>query len=109
MPTKPIVFLAIPGESLPGRVAPSMRRLLDDAPIAGRVIDALVFPHQSRHVVTSRAVLRALSRIPRPGNDLVVVGFDFTLEARHALAQAGAILFFDHEYGWTDETWYAIR
>lgn len=109
MPTKPIVFLAIPGESLPGRIAPSMRRLLDDTQLAGQVIDALVFPHHSRHVVTSKAVLRALARIPQPGNDLVVVGFDFTLEARQALAQAGAILFFDHEWGWTDATWYGIR
>jgi hypothetical protein len=68
-------------------------------------LNALVFPYSSSAVVTQRALEKALAKVQGRGNALVVVGWDFTVEARALLESAKAVVLFDREFGWTDAMW----
>jgi hypothetical protein len=109
MAVKPTFALAIPGESLRSRLPANARSLVSDTQFAGTTLDALIFPFSSGAVVTKRVLEKALSKVAAHGNALVVVGWDFTVEARAIIDGTKAVLLFHHEFGWTDAMWAEAR
>jgi len=102
MAAKPTVALAIPGESLRSRLPTRAKRLVSDRQFGGTTLDALIFPYSPDNVVTKRALEKALTKVEGRGTALVVVGWDFTVEARAILDARQAVVLSGREFGWTD-------
>lgn len=102
MAVKPTVALAISGESLRSRLPKRAKRLVSDRQFGGTTLDALIFPYSPGEVVTGRALEKALIKVEGRGTALVVVGWDFTVEARAILDTRQAVVLSDREFGWTD-------
>jgi hypothetical protein len=109
MAAKPTFAGSIPGESLRSRLPARARQLLRGREFAGTTLDLLVFPYSSDAVITSRALEKALAKIGKRVNALVVVGWDFTVEARTQLDAALAVVLSNREFGWTDASWMGSR
>jgi hypothetical protein len=106
---KPTVALAIPGESLRSRLPTRAKRLVSDRQFGGTMLDALIFPYSPGKVVTKRALEKALTKVEGRDTALVVVGWDFTVEARAILDARQAVVLSDREFGWTDAMRTKIR
>jgi hypothetical protein len=102
MAAKPTVALDIAGESLRSRLPTRAKRLVSDRQFGGTRLDALVFPYAPGEVVTKRAIEKALTNVEGRSRALVVVGWDFTVEARAILDARQAVVLCNREYGWTD-------
>lgn len=68
----------------------------------------ILFPHTREDVVRSPEVVKALRRVA-PEERVVGVGGTFTVEARDALSERGALIVAMGEFFWTDESYVAIR
>jgi hypothetical protein len=68
----------------------------------------VLFPHSREDVVRSAEVLKALRRVPR-GSAVVGVGGTFTVEARAALEERGAVVIGAGDFYWTDKSYLASR
>ena len=75
---------------------------MSDRQFGGTTLDALIFSYAPDEVVTSRALEKALTKVQGRGAALVVVGWDFTVEARAILDTRQAVVLSDREFGWTD-------
>ena len=102
MAAKPTVALAISGESLRSRLPKRAKRLVSDRQFRGMTLDVLIFPYSTDEVVTRRALEKALTKVRGRDTALVVVGWDFTVEARAILDNRQAVVLSDREFGWTD-------
>ena len=102
MAVKPTVALGIRGESLRSRLPTRAKRLVSDRQFSGKRFDALIFPYSPDAVVTKRALEKALTKVEGRGTALVVVGWDFTVEARAILDTTQAVVVSNREFGWTD-------
>jgi hypothetical protein len=69
---------------------------------------ALVLRFPTEGVVTSRAVARALKKLPKTRGATLMTGHDFTVEARQLAAAESIDLVSLQEFGWTDAR-YAAR
>ena len=75
---------------------------MSDQQFRGTTLDALIFPFSPDEVVTRRALEKALTKVRGRDTALVVVGWDFTVEARAILDRRQAVVLSDREFGWTD-------
>jgi hypothetical protein len=70
----------------------------------------IAFEPGEGHVVTSKDLQRALAQRTGSQARLVAVGFDFTEEARVLVDAQGGLLFSERSFfGWTDESWHAVK
>jgi hypothetical protein len=76
-----------------------------DRKFGGTTLDALIFPYSQGAVVTKRALEKALTKVEGRRTALVVVGWDFTVEARAILDRRHTVVLSDREFGWTDAMW----
>ena len=105
MAVKPTVALGIPGEALRSRLPARAKHLVSDRQFSGTQLDAMIFPYSAGAVVTKRVIEKALAKVEKRGMALVVVGWDFTAEARAVLDTRQALVLSDREFGWTEATW----
>jgi hypothetical protein len=106
---KPLICRNINGEQLRARLSPSARHLIQDSWFAGVSINLIAFPHEPSTIVTSLSASKSLPKLPANGLKTVVVGWDFTIEARQIFSQADAQVFFERDHGWTDDRWRYIK
>lgn len=107
MSLKPAVMRDVPAD------VPSMRKVLGQKlgkqyaanPNVTRYAFVLKFPDG---VVTRRAVLHALGRIPTPRGPMLLAGQHFTVEAMYLAKAEGCEVVAVHEFFWTDAA-YADR
>lgn len=110
MAAKAKIHAGILGDQLAARLSREARALLPTAQLAGQSVDAIVFEFNSSAVVTGRALRRALDRLDKLSRArLVIIGWDFTLEARAIVQEMDAVLVFAREFGWSDARWLAAR
>jgi hypothetical protein len=73
-------------------------------------VDLVVFEPGEGHVVTSKDLQKALAQRAESHARLMAVGYDFTEEARAAVDSQGGLLFSERSFfGWTDESWHAVK
>ena len=93
-------------ERLPKR----FRSCVDIGALGADPVDLVVFETGEGRVAASKDLKKALE--PRVGSSarLVVVGYDFTEEARALVAAQGGLVFSERSFfGWTDEMWHAAK
>ena len=86
------------GPKLGGRFVPN--------PKVAKYAFVLKFPDG---VVTSRSVSRSLAKLQSPKGPTLIVGIDFTVEARQVAEAATCDLLSEREFGWTDARYAARR
>jgi hypothetical protein len=109
MGTRATFHPSVEPAALPKRVPSRYRSLLDASVLSGAPVDVLVFETGSGHVVTMKDLARAL-----PGGrscpSLLAFGYDFTEEVRSEIAALGGTVLAEHNvWGWTEESWRAVR
>jgi hypothetical protein len=110
MGTRASFYPRVTPDAVAVRLPPRYRPLVNASALGTEPVDLLVFEAGSRHVVTLKDLERALSGATRDANSLLAVGYDFTEEVRFELGAVGGIIFAEHNvWGWTEESWRAIR
>ncbi len=103
------IYQAISPSTVLDRISPRLRKSVDINLVGNDPVHLIVFPPESRNVVTSNTIRKALSKLPTSSDRIVAVGYDFTAEAREVLHQINALVFSERSFGWTDERWRATQ
>lgn len=106
---KPVIARGLEAPEIRKRISKAASHLFLESRFLGKTYDLVQFPHDSSHVVTSRVILKAIGKITPSPNQPMVFGWDFTIEAREALDEIGAIVLSERFFGWSDERWIAIH
>ena len=106
---KATLHRAVPPATIPARLPPLFRPLIDPKRLGASPVTLAVFPATSAAVVTAGAARRLLARLGDVPAPLVVVGYNFTQDAVEVLRDAGATLFAASNFWWSDARWQAIR
>jgi len=108
MSLKPVIIRDVGADpkSLTKVVGPKLGRRLSSNPEVTQYAFVLKFPDG---VVTGRSVRRSLEKMPSPRGSTLMVGTDFTVEARQLAEAAGCDLLSEREFGWTDALYTARR
>jgi hypothetical protein len=106
---KATLHRAVPPATIPTRLPPIFRPLLDPKRLGASPVTLAVFPATSAAVVTAGAARRLLARLGDVPAPLVVVGYNFTQDAVEVLRDAGATLFAASNFWGSDARWRAIR
>jgi hypothetical protein len=101
-----IQFSVEPGTIL-RRLPPRFRKIVDPDVVGEVLADLLVFETGEGHVVASKDLAKAMLKYGDSPGKLVVVGHDFTQEARLFINERGGLLFSERDFGWSDERWNA--
>ena len=109
MTMKATLHRAIPPATIPDRLPPLFRTLIDPKKLGVSPVTLAVFPATSAAVVSTGAARRLLARVGDAPAPLVVVGYNFTQDATAVLQDAGATLFAVSNFWWSDVRWRAIR
>ena len=110
MRTRGTLQASVPTCDLAKRIPPRFKKYVDASLVSLPTVDLLLFQPGDRYVVSSKDLLQALESRLASEAQLVAVGYDFTDEARSAIAAAGGLAFTEGEYfGWTDEMWQSIH
>ena len=86
-------------------IGPKLGKRFAPNPAISEYAYVLRFPTSG--VVTSREMAHALRKLPADRGAVLVVGQDFTLEARQAAIAVGCDLTSVSEFGWTDASYQA--
>lgn len=104
------ISLHVPGENIRHRLGQAAKYLGHNIKFHHHSINLIAFPHCPSSVVNSDAIKRALHRLPRTSESiLMIVGWDFTVEARVILGTLGAIVLSDRNHGWSDAQWFQVK
>ncbi len=106
---KATLHRAIPPATIPTRLPPLFRPLIDPKRLGVSPVTLAVFPATSAAVVSTGAAWRLLARLSDVPDPLVVVGYNFTQDAVAVLQEARATLFAVSNFWWSDARWQAIR
>ena len=106
---KATLHRAVPPATIPARLPPIFRPLLDPKRLGASPVTLAVFPATSAAVVSAGAARRLLARLGDAPAPLVVVGYNFTQDAIEVLRDARATLFAVSNFWWSDARWRAIR
>ena len=106
---KATLHRAIPPATVPARLPPLFRPLIDTKRLGASPVTLAVFPATSAAVVSASAARRLLARVGNGPVPLVVVEYNFTQDAAEVLQDAGATLFAVSSFWWSDARWRAIR
>ena len=106
---KAILHRAIPPATVPARLSPFFRTLIDPKKLGVTPVTLAVFPAPTTAVVSASAARRLLARLGNAPASLVVVGYNFTQEAIEVLQEARALLFAVSGFWWSDTRWQTIR
>jgi hypothetical protein len=87
-------------------IGPKLGKRFTVNPAVAEYAFVLRFPTDG--VVTSRAVAQTLKKLPKARGATLIVGYDFTVEARQMAAMESCDLVSASEFGWTDAR-YAAR
>lgn len=109
MTVKATLHRAIPSATIPARLPPIFRPLIDPKRLGASSVTLAVFPATSAAVVSASAARRLLAQLDDAPALLVVVGYNFTQDAIEVLQDAGATLFAVSNFWWSDTRWRAIR
>ncbi len=102
------IYKNIDPSAMKGMIPLEFRTLLGTKPLRALCYTVLCFPGKRNHsssVVNSASLLRALRKLAANKSPLVVIGYDFTVEAREILADFDATIFSQRDFSWTDESW----
>jgi hypothetical protein len=105
---KPSVFRNVAADvvSLTNVIGPKLGKRFVPNPQVAKYAFVLKF---SDGVVTGRSVARSLAKIQQPRGNTLIVGLDFTLEARQVAEAEACDLLSEREFGWTDARYAARR
>jgi hypothetical protein len=106
---KPTIILEIQGDKIRQRVSQRARHLVNESQFSELVVNLALFPHDTSKIVTSASIAKMLAKIGKSEKKLVVVGWDFTIEARDMLNDTEARIISERFFGWTDESWSTIK
>ncbi len=106
---KPTIIRGLEGHCLRERLPYAAKHLVRGTELADTILDLALFPYASSKIVTSAAIVKMLTKIGPSQNQLVVVGWDFTIEAMALLSSVKAIVLANRIFGWSDERWFSIR
>ena len=106
---KATLHRAIPPATVPTRLPPLFRTLIDPKRLGASPVTLAVFPATSAAVISASTARRLLARVGNGPVPLVVVGYNFTQDAIEVLQDAGATLFAVSSFWWSDARWQAIR
>jgi len=106
---KATLHRAIPPTTVPARLPPLFRPLIDPKKLGASPVTLAVFPATSAAVVSAGAARRLLARLGDVPDPLLVVGYNFTQDAVTVLQDARATLFAVSNFWWSDARWQAIR
>jgi len=110
MATRATTQRSVTPDTVLKRLPPRLRACVDVGVLGQEPVDLVVFETGEGHVVTSKALQKALAQRAESRARLVVVGYDFTEEARVLVGAQGGLLFSERSFfGWTDERWNAVR
>ena len=105
---KPVIARGLEASEVRKRIPKAVSHLFLESRFVGKTYDLIFFPHDSSNVVTSRIILKSLAKVAPSTNQPMVIGWDFTIEAREALDEIGAIVLSERFFGWSDERWIEI-
>ena len=110
MATRATVQLSVKPSALLTRLPPRLRPCVDVGILGSEVVDLLIFEAGDGHVVDSKDLRKAMNTRAAASGRLVAVGYDFTEEARALVDAQEGLLFSERSFfGWTDESWHAVR
>ena len=103
--SKPITFddVSATREAFDCILGPRLGRLFVPRPGVSRYDSVIVFKRQ--HVALSNQVRQAIEKFETGKTTVLLVGRDFTVEARTLAAQTGCDILCEHEFGWPDAMW----
>ena len=106
---KATLHRAVPPATIPARLPPLFRPLIDTKRLGASPVTLAVFPATATAVVSANAARMLLARLGDVPDPLVVVGYNFTQDAVAVLQEARATLFAVSNFWWSDARWQAIR
>jgi|SRR5271155_708907 hypothetical protein len=106
MSLKPAVIRDVSADavSLKKAIGPKLGKQFVANPKVTKYAFVLKFPDG---VVTGRSVAHAVEKIQRPRGPTLIVGYDFTIEARRIAEAEACDLVSMIEFGWTDAAYSA--
>ena len=100
----------IDASQLAKRIPPRFKAVVDCSLVSASTVDLIIFPPDDRYVVNSKNLVTTLETRHPSEAQLIVVGYDFTSEARENAAALGGLIFsVGSSFGWTDEMWDSIH
>jgi hypothetical protein len=103
---RPSFFSSIPAErrEIERIAGPRLGRLFIPRP--GTATYDCVFVFKRPAVVLSNQLRSAIEKHASAGQRILVIGPDFTVEARSLAVEAGCEITCEREFGWTDASWH---
>jgi hypothetical protein len=110
MATRATTQRSVKPDAVLQRLPKRLRSCVDVGALGEGPVDLVVFETGEGHVVTSKDLDKALEPRADSNARLVVVGYDFTEEARASVDGQGGLVFSERSFfGWTDERWHAVK
>lgn len=110
MATRATTQRSVQPEAVLKRLPQRFRSCVDVGALGKDPVDLVIFETGDGHVVSSKDLRKALDRRADSSSRLVAIGCDFTEEARALVDAQGGLAFSERSYfGWTDQTWHAVK